>query len=436
MEFIFIIVISFLISFTWVYYFKLIDLFEQEKNLHIIITFILGILTPFLIFPVDDYILKPLGVTDSDNPTFSLLYYVFGVGLIEETIKCLPVIVVLSLFKKAINEPMDYVKYICISALGFAFGENILYALSYGEYVLLGRSILTVPAHMFFSTLFIYGLVKYKYDGSPLRSVFKYVLIGSAAHGIYDFLLDFEIVVIGVVLNILFFFLIISAFITILNNNINCSPFYTPKKVIDQEKVRKFLMAFYIPIIILILGFTSLYKNIDTILSVYLPLMLWKSSILYVLIVRVSRFSIVPKLRKKIRLEFPFYYKSTPDRNDFHLFFGLLTVRGESYNEAAIAVLYEEEIRVIPISYTKIHLDSAHDGIIESKISAKETSIYVLKLYLNQSKTNFKHYLLKSKKSGISHTEENDPIVSLNSEDPKNKNKLIFREWVVLKRKK
>lgn len=436
MELTIIIVISFFISFTWAYYFKIIDLFEQEKKYYIVSTFILGTFTPYLIFILDDYILHPLGVSNSDNPIFSFLYYTLGVGLIEEIIKCIPVLFMVLVFRNAINEPLDYVKYICISALGFAFGENILYAVMYGHHVLVGRSILTVPAHMFFSGVFIYGFVEYKYRGKSFFHVVKFATLGVLAHGVYDFLLDFEIMTLGVVLNVMFFFLTVSAFSTILNNTINMSPYYTPKKIIDQDKVRKHLFIFYVPIIGVLLALTTIHKDTETALSVYIALILYKATILYVLIVRLSRFTIVPGFRKNLRFEFPFYYKSSPNRNDHHLFFGLLTVRGEALNEAAISVLYEEEIKVIPLSSTKSYLEKVHEGIIEHKLSVKETSLYILKLYLDESKTTFKHYILKSKANGVSHTEKNDPIAGLNSIDLNNKNKLIFREWVILKKKK
>ncbi|MGZ3922060.1 MAG: PrsW family glutamic-type intramembrane protease, partial [Bacteroidia bacterium] len=298
-----------------------------------------------------------------------------------------------------------------------------------------GRAILTVPAHMFFSTLCIYGLVEYKYYGKTIIHVFKYNIIGVMSHGIYDYLLDFEVAAIGVVLNVLFFFLVVSAFSRILNNAINTSPFYTPKKVIDQEKVRKHLTFFYIPIIVLLLFITSTHQNSEIALPVYVGLIFYKSTILFVLIVRLSRFSIIPQLVKKIPLEFPFYYKSTPDRNDLHLLFGLLTVRGESYNEAAIAELYEEPIKILPVSSHGRHLLKSHEGIIESKISVKERPLYILKLYLDESKVNFKHYILKTKTTGVSHTIHNEPIVSLNKIDKHNKNKLVFLEWVILKKK-
>jgi RsiW-degrading membrane proteinase PrsW (M82 family) len=435
LELIFIIVISFLISFTWIYYFKMIDLFEREKTLHIVVTFLLGSVIPFIIYPIQDYVYYPLGISDSANPVYSFLFYVFAVGLLEEVIKFIPLFILLYTFKKAVNEPLDYVKYICVSALGFAFGENIEYAISYGQWVLLGRSILAVPGHMFFSTMFVYGYVEYKYHGKSLFAIFKYVMIAALSHGIYDFLLAFEIRFIGIVLNILFFFMVISAFITILNNNLNHSPFYSPKKVIDQEKVRKHLIAFYIPLLIVIMLLTAMYRDAESALSEYLGLMFWKATILYVLIVRLSRFSIVPDLKRKVRFELPFHYKSQTTRDDFNLLFGLLTVKGDSHNEAKLAVLYGEEVRVIPLSPKKSHLSAVFEGIMERKISFEESSFYILKLYLDDSKTNFRHYLLKAKTSGISYTEDNHPIVSLNSLNLENNKELVFHEWVILKKK-
>ena len=47
-------------------------------------------------------------------------------GLSEEIIKIIPVLIILKT-TKFINEPIDYIIYSSISALGFAFIENIQY---------------------------------------------------------------------------------------------------------------------------------------------------------------------------------------------------------------------------------------------------------------------------------------------------------------------
>jgi hypothetical protein len=178
-----------------------------------------------------------------------------------------------------------------------------------------------------------------------------------------------------------------------------------------------------------------LFKNTEAALSVYIMLMFWKSTILYVLIVRLSRFNIIPLTKRKVKFEFPFHYKAETNRDDFNFFFGLLTVKGESHNEARLAVLYQEKIRVVPLNAKKTHLTAVFEGVIEQKISVNESSLYILKLYLDNSKVNFRHYLVRPKTTGIGHTEQNDPIVSLNSIDTSNNNKLVFHEWVILKQR-
>lgn len=435
MELFFIILVSFLVSFTWIYYFKIIDVFEPEKTLHIIVTFILGTIIPFIIYPLHTYVYRPLGISDSEDPLLSFLFYVFGVGLPEEVIKFIPVLIVVIVFKKAANEPLDYLKYICISALGFAFGENIEYAMRYGQHVLLARSILSVPGHMFFSILFIYGFVEYKYNKKLLLEVPKYIMISILAHGLYDYSLGFESQMLGSLLNLVLFMFATSAFITSLNNGINNSPFYSPKKAIDQEKIRRRLLLFYIPLLLSILVLARVFKGYDTATSAYFALMSWQSLILYILIVRLSRFSIIPGQWNKVTFEFPFGIKSKNNRHDFRLLFGMLTIKGESYNDAKISALFEEEIHVVPLNSKGSHLNGIFEGIIEKKVTGEGITVYILKLYLNKSKTTFKHYLICAKTEGISFTAENHPIASLNSFDQAKNKKTIFHEWVILKNK-
>lgn len=434
MELFFIILISLLISLTWIHYLKVIDVFEPEKPLHIVVTFVLGTLIPVVIYPLHMYVYHPLGITNSENPFFSFLFYVFAVGLPEELIKFIPVFIVLVFLKKAISEPLDYLKYICVSALGFAFGENVEYALDYGQQVLLARSILSVPGHMFFSSLFIYGFIEYKYNQKKFPIILKFVLLSILSHGLYDYFLDFKDNALGSILTILLFLFTVSAFITTLNNCINNSPFYSPKKAIDQEKVRKYLLLFYVILFLSALVLTFIYRNSKLAMNAYLTLMSWQGLVLYILIVRLSRYSIIPGHWNAVNPELPFARKEKMNRHDFNLFFGLLTIKGEGYNDAKISSLFEEEVRIVPLTSKGSYLNAIFEGIIEKKISRGGNTVYILKLYLDKSKANFKHYLLYAKTNGISFTPDNHPIASLNSLG--HDKKPIFHEWVILKTKK
>ena len=117
--------VSLLISGVWLVYVVRLDIFDKEKKRHIALVLILSIiLTSFASYPYQ--IIHYLGFTDSLNPFKSFLYCVFGIGLIEETIKLIPLLIVLK-FTNAIDEPYDYILYASASALGFAFVENTMY---------------------------------------------------------------------------------------------------------------------------------------------------------------------------------------------------------------------------------------------------------------------------------------------------------------------
>lgn len=436
MELTLIIIISLAISFTWLFYFYKIDVFEREKLKHITLTFILGSIIPFVIYPLHTYVFRPLNIHQGNDVFSSFLFFTIGVGLVEETIKLIPLIIVIYFFRKELNEPLDYVLYICVSALGFAFGENIEYALNYGHHVLIVRSILSVPAHMFFSALFVYGYIEYKYNSKPKSFVVLFLVLGMLAHGIYDFLLELHLPFLSSLLNVIFFFLCVEAFVTIINNCLNNSPFHTPKKVIDQVLIRKILVNFYVPIIILTLIVTVVFEDAATALGSYMFLMFWQVSILLVIIVRLSRLSIMPKQWNPIRVSFPFHYKNQNNSDDFMFLFGILTIKGEGYNNAKISSFYQEEIKVVPLSKKQSYLNKVHIGIIEKKLFQNETVFYLLKIYLDETKNpnNVRHFLLKAKTKGITHTEEDNPIVSLNTIDKTGETKLVFKEWVILKK--
>lgn len=431
MEIFFIIALSFFISLIWINYFKSIDIFENEKFLPIVITFVLGSIIPFSIYLIHDYVYFPLGIVKGDNLIGSFVYYLLAVGLLEELIKFLPLLIILYFIKGSINEPIDYIKYIGISALGFAFGENIEYALNYGNHVLIFRSILSVPGHLFFSAIFIYGYIEYAYLKKSITRIFLFAFCGILAHGIYDFLLDIEVFIIGKLIHLLFFMLIISVFINILNNCLNLSPFYSPKKVIDQYKVRKEISIYYFIAIVSGFFITGVFEGADSVFAIIFHLALFKLSLLTLIIVRLSRFDIIPEHINAIKLEFPFKIANQTDRNDIGFFYGLFVIKGESYNSAKIAALLNEEIKIIPLSKNKSILNNIYYGVIVGKVVRNKEVIYVLKLFVDKSKIDFRVFYLKAKTNGVTHNPDGHPIASLNSIDVSKK--VIYHEWVILK---
>jgi RsiW-degrading membrane proteinase PrsW (M82 family) len=121
------------------------------------------------------------------NPT-SFSYFVFSVGLVEEVAKFLPVIVVL-LVTKAINEPIDWVIYGCLSALGFSVWENYSYLSAFGLEVGVVRPFLSTPFHMAMTGAIALSIPEARHRGWwPPLAVAVGLLVVAIVHGTFDFL--------------------------------------------------------------------------------------------------------------------------------------------------------------------------------------------------------------------------------------------------------
>ncbi|MEN8208424.1 MAG: PrsW family intramembrane metalloprotease [Candidatus Fermentibacteria bacterium] len=96
------------------------------------------------------------------------------------------------------DEPVDGMVYATAAALGFASVENILYVLNnwasggaeLGVYVLAGRSVLSVPAHALFSSLWGLALGWHKKRKTRKSSMLVVLglLAGMVLHGLFNYL--------------------------------------------------------------------------------------------------------------------------------------------------------------------------------------------------------------------------------------------------------
>ncbi|BDC93808.1 PrsW family glutamic-type intramembrane protease [Treponema bryantii] len=125
-----------------------------------------------------------------------------GVALVEEFSKWL--VLMLIVWK---NRNFDYrydgIVYAVSASLGFAALENILYVVSYGTGVSIGRAIFAIPGHATFGVFMGYWLSRAKtfwLDGKTGRMKFCKLLalgIPMLIHGAYDFLLSEQVAALG-----------------------------------------------------------------------------------------------------------------------------------------------------------------------------------------------------------------------------------------------
>lgn len=106
-------------------------------------------------------------------------------GTVEETTKLLAAIVA-TRWLGDYDEPVDGMIYAMTTALGFAAFENLLYAYTYGNSLLVTRFLWPVPAHMAYAAVWGYGLVRARYASARRPGwlvVLPYLAAAAVLHG-------------------------------------------------------------------------------------------------------------------------------------------------------------------------------------------------------------------------------------------------------------
>lgn len=174
--------LSLLPALFWLYIFYLQDMNREPWSL-VISSFLLG----SLMVPPAALLEAPFSPILREG--LSLLSMTLSLGLLEEVLKLLPVLLFIYP-RDEFNEVSDGILYVLAAGLGFAFLENLFYSLLYGLQVGVIRAFLTSLAHATFSGImgFYLGLT----GVYPHRS--RVLLLGgllqaSLFHGLYNFLL-------------------------------------------------------------------------------------------------------------------------------------------------------------------------------------------------------------------------------------------------------
>ena len=171
---------------VWFVYLHQIDGFEPTRLWYSVIILAGGMIFSCFVPPLYDAF--ALGFRPNGTYLNDLFYYVLAVGLIEETLKIIPVILVIRL-TPAIERPVDYIIYGSMSALGFAFMENLLPGSEWKLRAISTRALGAVILHMAETSLVMYGLFYSTYRVKKRRLQYFFLAFGAACalHGIFDF---------------------------------------------------------------------------------------------------------------------------------------------------------------------------------------------------------------------------------------------------------
>ncbi len=232
---------------VWLNYLVKLTFFEKIKWGLVTSALLLGMTCCFFVFPISDTLQFGMSLWEEESSLMDLLSYsVFGIGAVEEIVKIIPLLLILLRVKLA---PYEYILLASISALGFAFIENLIYFDgTYGQ-IIHGRALTAAVGHMIFSSIFAYGLVLSKYKYEKLKAIpafFLFWFLASLGHGFYDFWLFAELYLFF----ILFFFFIARVWVTIINNSLNNSPAFNYDEHFNTKAIQ-FYLAFSLTTILI-----------------------------------------------------------------------------------------------------------------------------------------------------------------------------------------
>lgn len=233
------------ISYCWYRYIVRLDMFERERRRWLLLAFVLGCGTTLLVFPASDWIKAhtPL-VLDGDHWN-DWWYSVLAIGLVEETVKLLPYLVVLFATRQA-DEPFDHLLYGCMSALGFAFMENTLYLKDSGLTAFAGRAFTASVSHMFDTSIICYGIAMdiHRHGRARLWRIPLLLGLAALAHGFYDYwLLSPER---PAMLTFFFFLGTMHLWAQMKNNLVNASPRYVQGAVAGNRTLRYGILTSFV----------------------------------------------------------------------------------------------------------------------------------------------------------------------------------------------
>ena len=160
------------------WYFHHADKYKSESVGLLIGTFALGGVCPIIAAFIEPQQPQNVGLG------LTFLYFLFGVALIEETLK-FAVVRFLPYRSKKFDESMDGVIFGIAAGLGFAAVENIFYVFQYGGAVALFRAFVSVPGHAFYAAVMGYHLGEAKVHKKPWLAV-RGLALAILLHTVFD----------------------------------------------------------------------------------------------------------------------------------------------------------------------------------------------------------------------------------------------------------
>lgn len=399
----------------WLDYYRKIDVFEKEKFSDLIIALVIGGTTVLIC----DFIYKILGhfhFNTNGHLIHDFLYSVLGIGLNEEFSKIVGVVVVLNLLKKKINEPIDYLIYGGVTALGFSVVENYDYFNYYGPQIAPTRIMISSLVHMINTCIIVYSYMRFYVFGigKPWLNMFLGSSAAIMSHGLFDlFLTENYLGPATSLLSTIIYLIGINFWVQMLNNALNFSSHFEFEKIHHSQRL--FYRLLYWFLLTILFSFISRVVFKST-LSAFFHLF-WDfftdGFMLLMVILRVSRFKFYPKKYFDIKIQLPFYITRNDDEDFMILSMIPIKVRGENIHESEIARYINKEITIVPVTSRKTFIGKPRKAMIINKFFLEGDVVTYLMKIIDEKTGHELFYLIKPKTRGITIIDEKYPIVGL-----------------------
>ncbi|WP_456459755.1 PrsW family intramembrane metalloprotease [Reichenbachiella sp.] len=285
---------------VWSYYIRQLDFFNKEKIKTTILVLCLGMCFSFLAFPLSDIVHYTLRIEYSENTLYNLFVYCFvGIGIIEEFIKLIPVLIIIY-FTKEIDEPIDLIYYASMSALGFAFIENLIYFRDLSGTIVIGRGLTSAVGHMIDSSFVIYGFILYKFNNKSKVFIIYYFLFGAFVHALYDYFL-FEELTLFFFASFIFF---IQCWTIMINNSINNSKYFDYRIIYEHDQVRFRLAMSFIGLVLFNFLINGFIAGKSDALNASISSFYWSGFLIVFYVSSLSCFDLFRGYWRPIRLNF------------------------------------------------------------------------------------------------------------------------------------
>lgn len=431
------ILIAVFIAWIWIDYFIQIDIYEKESISLFYLMFFMGGCSVLFVFGAEYFILKDYNFGLTGDFFKDFIYTILNIGLIKETAKLIPFLIFYWVFKNELNEPVDFIIFCSIGALGFSAVENAIHFFNSGTITIHEKTLLSYIGNMFNSALVGYGMVLYKYKNKNYFIQLLFFCFAVLSHSVYEFWLIYEpFKPTGIIISSLYFLITIEIFSTILANCLNNSTFFTYKKVILSDKIFTRILKFY-GLVYLVSTIVLLFqKPLLLALKILNLSIILQGLMLIIAIKRLSRFKLIHNRWDKLKISFPLRYNSTGEA---------LMIKGSPYNEAYIGNFYNEFVTIAPFQKSNSFFKNPESGYIDQKVFLKnDETFFLIKIFNQTNPDEYTNYVLKPKTIGKKTTKDSKFIVGLfnlnHLDDLQNKNMSIrdfdFIEWCTIEAKK